>query len=81
MKKKARKTIYKKQHRYMASKLKEARVNAKLTQNQAAKLLGMTQSNLSKIEAGLLRLDVFQVENFAKTYKKPVKYFIPSSKL
>ena len=38
--------------------------------------LGKTQSYISKIETGQLRVDVIQLEQFANLYKKKLEYFI-----
>ena len=32
--------------------------------------------NISKIEAGQRRIDVIQLKEFAKAYKKPLDYFL-----
>jgi transcriptional regulator with XRE-family HTH domain len=70
------KTIYSEEHRYIVARLREAREGSHLTQKQAAKLLGVTQSLISKIEAGQYRVDVVQLSQFAKLYKKNLKFFI-----
>jgi len=70
------KTIYSKEHKALVQKLIEARENKKLRQEDVAKLLGRTQSYISKIEAGQRRIDLIQLKEFAKTYKKSLGYFI-----
>lgn len=70
------KTIYSKGHKALVEKLIKARKDAGLRQEDAAKLLGRTQSYLSKIEAGQRRVDIIQLKEFAETYKKPVSFFI-----
>ncbi len=72
-----KKTIYSKEHKQMVDKIKKARKEAQLDQNTAAKRLGTTQSYISKIESGQRRLDVFQLKELAKLYKKRITYFIP----
>ena len=37
---------------------------------------GKTQPHISKIEAGQRRLDITQIKEFAKIYKKDINYFI-----
>ena len=71
-----KKTIYSDEHNYIVEKLIEARKKANLTQKDVAKLLGRTQSFVSKIEAGQRRIDIVQLKEFAKLYKKKLDYFI-----
>ncbi len=70
------KTIYSRGHKALVGKLIEARKNAGLRQQDAAKLLGRTQSYVSKIEAGQRRIDLIQLREFAKIYKKDLGFFI-----
>jgi len=58
-------------------KLKKAREEAGLDQTQAAQLLGTTQSYISKLEAGQRRVDVIQLKEIAKIYKKKPEDFLP----
>jgi len=53
-----------------------AREEKKLRQEYVAKLLGRTQSYISKIEAGQRRIDLIQLKEFAKIYKKKLDFFI-----
>jgi transcriptional regulator with XRE-family HTH domain len=71
-----RKSIYTEEHRYLVAHLRKAREQANLTQKEAAELLGVGQSFVSKIESGQYRLDVIQLSQFAKLYKKNLKFFI-----
>jgi len=70
------KTIYSKGHKAIIAKIIEARKDAGLLQNDAAKLLKKTQSYISKIEAGQRRVDIVQLKEFAKIYKKSLDFFI-----
>ena len=70
------KTIYTKAHRALVEKLIKARKDSSLKQEDVAKLLGRTQSYISKIEAGQRRIDIIQLREFAKIYKKNVDFFI-----
>jgi len=70
------KAIFSKDHKYTIEQLKKARIEAGLDQADVAKLLGKTQPHISKIEAGQRRLDITQLKEFAKIYKKPLEYFI-----
>ena len=55
------KTIYSEGHRTLVSKLIKARKERGLRQGDVAKLLGRTQSYVSKIEAGQRRIDIIQL--------------------
>lgn len=70
------KAIFSKDHKYTIEQLKKARFEMGLDQADVAKLLGKTQPHISKIEAGQRRLDITQLKEFAKIYKKPLDYFI-----
>jgi len=70
------KAIFSKDHKYTVNQLKKARLEVSLDQADVAKLLGKTQPHISKIEAGQRRLDITQLRDFAKIYKKPLDYFI-----
>jgi transcriptional regulator with XRE-family HTH domain len=70
------KAIYSKDHKFLVEQLKKARIKADLDQEKAAKLLGKTQSFISKIESGQRRIDIVQLKEFAEAYKKPLYYFI-----
>lgn len=70
------KTIYSKEHKYLVTKLKKARMESGLNQKEAAKLLRKGQSYISKIESGQLRVDIIQLKEFAGIYKKSLHFFI-----
>jgi transcriptional regulator with XRE-family HTH domain len=70
------KTIYTKDHKFLVRQLKNARKEANLDQTEASRILGKTQSYLSKVESGQRRLDIIQLKKFARIYKKPLSYFI-----
>ena len=72
-----RKSIYSKQYRMLTVRLKQARLDSGLSQAQVAKALGTTQSHISKAESGQRRLDVIQLKEFSKLYRKDFNYFIP----
>jgi len=60
----------------LVAQLRKARKEAGLDQKEVAKLLGKTQSHISKIESGQRRIDVIQIKEFAKIYKKKLDFFI-----
>ncbi len=70
------KAIYSKDHKYIVEQLKKARKEAGLKQAEVAKLLGRTQSHISKVEAGQRRIDIVALKEFAKLYNKDINYFI-----
>ncbi|MEN6387021.1 MAG: helix-turn-helix transcriptional regulator [Phycisphaerales bacterium] len=71
-----RKTIYSEEYKYLVQQLRKARESAKLKQEDVAKLLDLDQSFISRLERGQYRIDVIQLQQFAKLYKKTLNYFI-----
>ena len=69
-------SIYSQQHKSLIQRIKKARVAAGLGQKEVAHLLGTTQSNISKIESGQRKVDVLQLKELARVYKKHLSYFI-----
>ena len=70
------KTIYTNEHKHIVQQLKKARIEAGLDQEEVAKLLKKTQSYISKIESGQRRIDVVQLKELAKIYKKDISFFL-----
>ena len=70
------KSIYSTDYKFLINQLKKARKEAKLTQKEVADKLCKTQSYISKIEAGDLRIDVIQLKEFAELYNKDLDYFL-----
>lgn len=70
------KTIYSKDHKFLIVQLKKARIESRLDQKKVAELLGKTQSYISKIESGQRRVDVIQLKEFSRVYKKSLNFFI-----
>lgn len=71
-----KKILYSKDQIFLIERLKQARLDADLTQTEVAKKLKVTQAYVSKIESGQVRLDIFQLKTFANLYKKDVDAFI-----
>jgi len=69
------KSIRTKEYQDFAERLKKARLEAGLTQVEAAKKLKRPQSYISKVEAGEQRLDIVEIKRFANLYKKDINYF------
>ena len=72
-----KKAIYSKEQNILVEKLRKAREDAGLDQTQAAQKLGTTQSYISKLESGQRRIDVIQLKELAKIYKKKIEELIP----
>jgi transcriptional regulator with XRE-family HTH domain len=70
------KNLYSKEHKAIIEKLKKARIDSGLDQNDVAELLGSTQSYISKVESGQRKIDIIQLKLFARIYKKTLRYFI-----
>lgn len=57
--------------------LRKARKEAGLTQVEAARAFGKTQSFISKIERGEIRIDPIELQRFAKLYRVEVAALLP----
>lgn len=60
----------------IAEKLFQSRKAFGLTQTEVAEILHKTQYYVSRCETGKRRLDIFELETFAKLYEKPLSYFL-----
>ena len=65
-----------KEYAYFVERLRKARQEAGLTQGQIAKKLKRPQSHISNVESGQQRVDVVELQTFAKMYNKDINYFI-----
>ncbi|MEX0910110.1 MAG: helix-turn-helix transcriptional regulator [Candidatus Paceibacterota bacterium] len=70
-----KKSIHTKEYAYFVERLCKARKEAGLTQVQVAKKLKRPQSYISTIESGQQRVDVIELQKFAKMYKRDLDYF------
>jgi transcriptional regulator with XRE-family HTH domain len=70
------KSIQTREYAYFVDRLRQARLEAGLTQVQVAKKLKRPQSHISNIESGQQRVDVVELQRFAKLYGKDINYFI-----
>ncbi len=70
------KSVYSKDYKEIIERLKTARIEAGLSQQEVADKLGKPQSYISKIESGERRLDVAEMKKFSAIYKKPVDHFL-----
>lgn len=71
-----KKSIHTNERATFVRKLKEARMAAGLTQAEAAKKLGSSQSWISKVESGELRVEAIWLNRLAKLYGKKIEYFL-----
>ncbi len=67
---------YSARYRRFLERLKAARVKAGLTQSEVAAALRRPQSFVSKCESGERRVDVIELEDFARVYRKPMTFFL-----
>lgn len=65
-----------KEYAYFVERLRKAREEAGLTQVEVAKKLKRPQSHISNIESGQQRVDVIELQIFAKIYKKEISFFL-----
>jgi transcriptional regulator with XRE-family HTH domain len=68
-------TKYRVKYQQFVQKLRQARLDANLTQVEAGKRLKKPQAYISKIERGERRVDAVELAEFAKIYKKNFEYF------
>ena len=66
---------YIREYRLFLKRLKQARLDAGMTQGDVAKLLSRPQSFISKSESGERRVDFIELLHLAKIYGKPLGFF------
>lgn len=71
-----KKSIHTKEYGVFVERLRNARLEAGLTQVQVAKKINRPQSHISNIESGEQRVDVIELKRFAKLYGKDIGYFL-----
>lgn len=71
-----KKSIHTNEHAVFVKRLRAARADAGLTQAEVAEKLNSSQSWVSKIELGELRVDAISLNRLAKLYRKDVSYFL-----
>lgn len=69
-------SIHSDDYKMIIKRLKEARLEVGLSQQDVADKLDKPQSYVSKIESGERRLDVAEIKKFANIYKRDVSHFI-----
>jgi transcriptional regulator with XRE-family HTH domain len=70
------KSTYTDDYKTTIGRLKKVRLELGLKQEDVADKLGKPQSFISKIECGERRLDIVELKELAKLYKKDITYFI-----
>ncbi len=70
------KIIHSSKYKIVLQNLIKARQESGLTQVDVAEKLKKPQSFVSKVERGERRLDVVELEAFAKLYKKSLDFFL-----
>lgn len=66
-------------YQYFLSRLVRARQKAGLTMREAAALYGRSHSFIQQSESGQRRVDVIELQRFAKIYRRSFQYFLPPS--
>lgn len=72
--------VYDPDYRSLIRRVREARVEAGLTQAEVATALERPVSFVSKCELGERRIDPIDLRNFMELYHKPFEYFVTSRK-
>ena len=70
-------TLHTEDYESLVERLRKAREEAGLTQEEVAEVFGRPQSFLSKVESGERRIDPVELCHFAELYNKPVEWFLP----
>ncbi len=70
------KSVYSDDYKKLIERLKQARLDAGLSQQVVAGKLGKPQSYVSKVESGERRVDIIEVKALAKVYKKSLEDFV-----
>ena len=67
---------YRQKYRQFLERLKSARKEARLTQMEVSERISRPQSFISKVESGERRLDIIELAEIARVYKKAIDYFL-----
>lgn len=68
--------VHSRRYRAFLARLRQARKAADLTQVEVATRLGRPQSYVSKSESGERRVDVIELDEFARLYRRPLAFFL-----
>ena len=67
---------YRAKYQKSLQRLRQARLDAGLTQVEVGKCLKKPQAYISKIERGERRVDAVEMDELGKLYGKPLNYFV-----
>ena len=65
----------------LAKRLQQARVNAGITQDEAAKALGVPRTAIVQMESGNRSVSTLELAQLATLYRVPVTYFFAAEEL
>jgi transcriptional regulator with XRE-family HTH domain len=71
-----RNSIYSTEYKRFLGRLQEARRATGITQIEAAKRLKRPQSYISRCESGQKRIDLFEMQDICRLYRKPLNFFV-----
>lgn len=69
-------TRHPERYRQLLARLKEARRDAGMSQEEAAAALRVYQKYISKVETGERRIDPIELQELAALYGKPLQFFL-----
>lgn len=69
------KTIHSAQHQLLLDLLRQARMDRAVTQQELSQRIGMSQSDISKVERGVRRLDVLELRVWLRGLEVPLASF------
>jgi transcriptional regulator with XRE-family HTH domain len=69
-------TRHPERYRTLLARLREARKEAGMSQEEVAAALGAPQKFISRIETGERRIDPLELEELAHLYGKPLQFFL-----
>jgi transcriptional regulator with XRE-family HTH domain len=70
------KSVFTAEYKVLLEKLRQARIDSDMTQQEVAKRLKKPQSYISKVEAGERRIDPVELKQLARLYQKVISYFL-----
>jgi transcriptional regulator with XRE-family HTH domain len=68
-------TRHPERYRQLLARLRQARTEAGMSQDEAAAALGVYQKYISKVELGERRIDPIELKELAELYGKPLDFF------
>jgi transcriptional regulator with XRE-family HTH domain len=67
---------YEERYREFLERLRQARREAGISQEEVAERLGVSQSFISRSERGDRRVDIVELQAFAEIYQKSISFFV-----